>query len=76
MILTIEQLTRILAAGGGLTLDASTFTLNQLRQLAVAAEAGATKSSLTLHNVSGLTAEQFAGLATLAPGQIEFDLTA
>lgn len=76
MILTIEQLKQIVAAGGGLVLDAPTFTLSQLRELAEAAQAGGKKGSLTLHNVSGLNAEQLADLSTLAPGQIVFDLTA
>lgn len=76
MILTVEQLKRIVAAGGGLVLDAPTFTVNQLRELAEAAHAGGKKGSLTLQNVSGLNAEQLAELSTLAPGQIAFNLTA
>jgi hypothetical protein len=75
MILTIEQLKRIVAAGGGLVLDTPTFTFGQLGELAQATQTATRRGSLTLKEVSGLTAEQLAELSILAPGQIVFDLT-
>ncbi len=73
MIVTNEQLKTIVAAGGGLVLDASAFTLNQLREIVAAAPPN--KASLTLKNLSGLTSDQLLELATLAPGLIVFDLS-
>jgi hypothetical protein len=75
MILTVEQLKRIVAAGGGLVLDAPTFTFNQLSELAQATQTASRRGSLTLKEVGGLTAEQLAELSLLAPGQIVFDLS-
>jgi hypothetical protein len=73
MILTIEQLKRVAAAGGGFVLDASGFTFNQIRDISAAAAAG--KARLTLRNLSGMTAGQLAELAAIAPGLLVFDLT-
>jgi len=73
MIITMEQLIQIAAAGGGLTLDASAFTFNQLRDVATAADGG--KARLTLKNFANLTAGQLTELAGLAPGLITFDLS-
>jgi hypothetical protein len=74
VIITTEQLRQIVSAGGGLSLDATTMTFPQLKEL-VAATNG-TKSSITLRNLSGLTAGQLRELAGLAPGALVFDLTA
>jgi hypothetical protein len=73
VIVTSEQLKAIVGAGGGLVLDASAFTLTQLREIASAAPSN--RAALTLKNLSGLTADQLLGLATLAPGLIVFDLS-
>lgn len=73
MIMTQEQLRQIVVAGGGLTLDATTLTFDQLRSLGAAAHLG--KTSITLTRVAGLTAGQLAELAALAPGLMTFDLT-
>jgi hypothetical protein len=73
VIITNEQLKQIVSAGGGLVLDASTFTLNQLREIVSAAPPA--KASITIKNLSGLTAAQLHELASLAPGLIVFDLT-
>lgn len=75
MILTIVQLKRIAAAGGGLSLDASLFTFNQLADIVGAAAAGA-KGSVSLRNVAGLNATQLAELAALAPGLVSFEISA
>jgi hypothetical protein len=53
MIFTIEQLKEIAAAGGGLTIDASTLTFNQIRDISAAANTG--KAKITVKNLSGLT---------------------
>ena len=73
MIVTNEQLKAIVGAGGGLVLDATAFTPNQLREIVSAAAPN--KAGLTLKNVSGLTADQLLELAALAPGLIAFDLS-
>jgi hypothetical protein len=73
MIITAEQLRQIAGAGGGLTLDASALTFNQLRDLAAAAHGG--KAQLTLKNFANLTAGQLTELAGLAPGLITFDFS-
>lgn len=73
MIFTIEQLKDIAAAGGGLIIDASTLTFNQIRDISAAANTG--KAKITIKNLSGLTATQLNQLAPLAPGLIVFDLT-
>lgn len=74
MILAHEQLRSILAAGGGLVVDAPTMTVVQLRSLCGAAAAGG--GQLTIRNCSGLGATLLIELAALAPGRVAFDLTA
>jgi hypothetical protein len=73
VIFTREQLKQLIAAGGGVIIDASLFTFVQLRELALAAAGGS--GSLSIRNCSGLAAGQLAELAALAPGRITFDLT-
>jgi hypothetical protein len=73
MIYTIEQLKQIAGTGGGLTLDASTLTFNQLRDITTAAHSGTAK--ITVKNLSSLTSLQLGELSALAPGLIVFDLT-
>lgn len=73
MIITAEQLGQIAGAGGGLNLDASTLTFNQIRDIATAAHTGNAK--VTLKNFANLTAVQLSELAALAPGLITFDFT-
>jgi hypothetical protein len=75
LILTTAQLKRILGAGGGLAIDASTLTFTQLRDI-TAATATNGKATLAVRNLSGLTAAQLLELSALAPGSITFDLTA
>ena len=74
MILTIAQLHEIVRAGGGLSLDASQFTFNQIRGIVEAAQTGG-KASVTLHNVAGLNALQLLELASLAPGLVSFAIS-
>jgi DNA replication protein len=73
MIFTVDQLSRVAAAGGGLALDGSLFTFNQIKEICVAAATGS--ATLTLHNVGNLTAGQLTELSALAPGLVTFDLT-
>ena len=73
MIITLQQLQKIVAAGGGLILDASSMTFQQLRD--VVASAPGSKASITLRNLEGLTAVQLQELAGLAPALVIFDLT-
>ncbi len=73
MIYTHQQLKEIVAAGGGVVVDAATMTTAQLRELSAAAGTGSGR--LTIKNCSGLTAAQLGDLAGLAPGRVEFDLT-
>ncbi|HEY6759966.1 MAG TPA: hypothetical protein VI318_10760 [Baekduia sp.] len=74
MILTVEQLRRIVEAGGALVLDASAFTFAQLRVI-VAAAASHGAATVTLHHVANLTAAQLTELSAAAPGLVTFDLT-
>lgn len=74
MILTIVQLKRIAKAGGGLSLDASLYTFNQLTDI-VGAGASGGKGSVSLRNVAGLNATQLAQLAELAPGLVSFEIS-
>jgi hypothetical protein len=73
MIITNEQLKQIALAGGGLTIDASTMTLSQLREIIAAAAAG--NASITVLKLSGLTAAELREMALLASHLITFDLT-
>jgi len=73
MIITVEQLTQIVAAGGGLVLDASKMTLNQIKEIIPAAKAN--KARITLKNVSDMTAGQLMEIAGLAPGLVTFNLS-
>jgi len=74
VILTIVQLKEIARAGGGLSLDASQFTFNQIMEIVEAAQAGG-KASVSLHNVAGLNAMQLVELAVLAPGLVSFEIS-
>ena len=73
MNITTEQLKRIAAAGGGLVIDASTFTFHQIKELATAANSGNAK--IQVNRPSELTAVQLHKLAIIAPSLIIFDLT-
>ena len=62
-----------MAPKGGLVVDASTMTFNQLRDLS--AVANGSKAGITIKNCSGLTAQQLKELASLAPALVVFDIT-
>jgi hypothetical protein len=73
MILSNEQLKEIIAAGGGVVIDASAYPFLELQQLVAAAPAK--RASVTLKNLSNLTATQLKTLAELAPGLLTLDLS-
>jgi hypothetical protein len=73
MIITIEQLKQIVAAGGGLVLDAAVMTFGQLKDISTLAHTSDAK--ITIKNLSTLTAEQLKELAEIAPGLVVFDQT-
>lgn len=72
MLLTINQMEKILSAGGELRLSASSYSFSQLSALASAAASG--RARLELIDLSALTAAQLTQLAQTAPGLIAFDL--
>lgn len=72
MIKPLSQLKDVLAAGGNMVIDASTWTMSDLTQLA--AEAKNANVELTIKSSGGLTSEQLKQLATAAPGLITFEL--
>ena len=74
MLITNSQIEKIVAAGGGVILDASSMTLNQIKGIVAAANANGAR--ITLKNVAALTAAQLEELAGLAPALLTFDLTA
>ncbi len=74
MIVTVQQLSQIATAGGGLVLDASAWTFPQLKEIVTAAQSG--QAPVTLKTFANLTAGQLEELASQAPGLLTFDLTA
>lgn len=72
MIITTEQLKEIVAAGGGLTIDASAFTFNQMKEIC---GANVKNAKITIKNLSGLTHNQLKELAAQTPGVLAFDIT-
>jgi hypothetical protein len=73
MILSVNQLSDLLAAGGNLVLDAPMFTLNDLARLATGAAKG--KVTLTLRNVDAMTQPHLKEIAAVAPGHVVFELS-
>src|SRR4051794_34462687 len=71
MVLSLEQQQAILRAGGGMALDASSYTFNQLLDLAKAAKTIPTR--LTLRRIAGLTQDQMLKIALANPGHVLFD---
>jgi energy-converting hydrogenase Eha subunit H len=73
VIHTIQQLSALVRAGGGLTLDATAYTYNQIADICRAAAIGSAR--ITLRNVGRLTLTDLSKLAALAPGLVTFDFT-
>jgi hypothetical protein len=71
MVLTLEQQKAILSAGGGMALDASSYTFNQLLDLAGAAKTVPT--TIILRRIAGLTQNQMLLIALANPGHVLFD---
>jgi pyruvoyl-dependent arginine decarboxylase (PvlArgDC) len=74
MILTMTHMKAIFAAGGGLVVDASKMTPNQLHEMVAALPANHV-ARLTLKNTSSIIPQHLATLSALAPGQIVFDVS-
>jgi hypothetical protein len=73
MILTTNQLTGILRAGGSVIIDASKMTSSQIEKMAQAAAANGA-ARLTLKNAGSIIPKHLIALSSVAPGQIIFDL--
>ena len=73
MIMPISQIKEILSAGANLVVDASMFTLNDLKQLA--GEAANANVSIMVKNVSSITHEHLKQIALIAPARVTYDLT-
>jgi hypothetical protein len=73
MLITVQQLEKIVAAGGGLILSANGMAFHQIREIVTAANVHG--AGITLKNVAALTPAQLEELAGLAPALITFDLT-
>lgn len=71
MELTIDQIVRIAAAGGGMTIDANGKTVDQLVRIATAASQH--QSSLVIRNSQNYTVDQLVRVATAGKGCVVFD---
>jgi L-alanine-DL-glutamate epimerase-like enolase superfamily enzyme len=72
MIMPLSQLKEIVAAGASITVDATTMTLGDLKQLATGA--AMSNAQITIKNVGGMTHDHLKQIAALAPGHIALDL--
>lgn len=71
--ITFQQMQTIVAAGGGLVLDATTLTTQIMHMLAAAAAPSGAR--LTFFQVGHLTAQELQMVAQAGQGQVVFDLT-
>jgi hypothetical protein len=71
--ITFQQMQLIVAAGGGLILDATTLTSQIMQMLASAA--GTSGASLTFFQVGHLSAQELQLIAQAGKGHVVFDLT-
>lgn len=74
MILTMTHVKAIFEAGGGLVVDASKMSPNQIRDMVAALPANKA-ARLTLKNTASIIPQHLVTLSALAPGQIVFDVT-
>jgi hypothetical protein len=72
MIISNDQIAKILSSGGGLRLSASRFSLAQVKAFCTAAGTGGARLILT--DIDAYTANQLIALAKLAPTLLLFDL--
>jgi len=73
MIITTDQLKKILAAGASLVIDGSAMANSQLVELV--SELPAAPGTITIRNIQNITNEHLRQIASIAPGKIIFDLT-
>ncbi|WP_421277714.1 hypothetical protein [Aeromonas veronii] len=71
MGLTIDQIVRIAAAGGGMTINAQGKTVEQAVRIAAAASGKQTQ--LVIRNVQGYTVDQMVRIAAAGKGCVLFD---
>ncbi|NTX25773.1 hypothetical protein HT746_01175 [Burkholderia pyrrocinia] len=72
MLISNDQIAKILSAGGGLRLSANGYSMAQLKAFCTAAAAGGAR--LVLTDIGAYTANQLIALAELAPTLVLFDL--
>ncbi len=73
MILTMNDKKQMIKAGGSLILSAPTITLTELKQLGQ--EIAKTNGTITVKNVRNFPPKVLTLIASIAPGQIIFDLS-
>ncbi len=73
MMITTVQLRKIIAAGGGVVVDGSRTTMQQLKEIAT--EAVKSNVKITIRNATNITSHHLEQLASMAPGLITFALT-
>jgi DNA replication protein len=71
MALTIDQIVRIAAAGGGMTLNSNGKTVDQVVRIAAAASRKHAK--LVIRNTQGYTVDQLVRIAAAGDGCVFFD---
>ncbi|MEN5071003.1 hypothetical protein [Stenotrophomonas sp. TWI1183] len=71
MALTIDQIVRIAAAGGGMTLSSNGKTVDQVVRIAAAASRKHAK--LVIRNTQGYTVDQLVRIAAAGDGCVFFD---
>ncbi|UZJ44467.1 hypothetical protein OOT55_17695 [Marinimicrobium sp. C6131] len=68
---TIDQIVRIAAAGGGMTINAQGKTVDQV--VRIAAAASGKQAQLVIRNVQGYTVDQMVRIAAAGKGCVLFD---
>ena len=71
MAKTIDQLVKIISAGGGMRIDATGKTVDQL--VKIAAAGAATRSQLIISNAESKTVDQLVRIAAAGKGCVFFD---
>lgn len=71
MKLSIDQIVRIVAAGGGLTIDASDKSVDQV--VRIAAAASTQQASLVIRHTQNYSVEQLIRVAAAGKGCVVFD---
>lgn len=72
MAWSVDNLVRIASYGGGLKLDATSFTVDSL--VRIASYGKSNNAALIIYNSSGLTADAAVRIASYSPGNVIFEL--